>query len=42
MIIASIVVYFVYGRKGSNNYARQTKRMTKHVEKMKKMQASEQ
>lgn len=42
MIIASIVVYFVYGRKGVTNYARQTKRMTKHVEKMKKMQASEQ
>ena len=39
MIIASIVVYFVYGRKGVTNYARKSKRMAKHIEKMQRMQA---
>ena len=40
MIIASLVVYFVYGRKGSNNNARKTKRMIKHIEKMQQKQAA--
>ena len=39
MIIASIVVYFVYGRKGVTNYARKSKRMAKHIEKMQRLQA---
>ncbi len=39
MIIASIVVYFVYGRKGVTNYARKSQRMAKHIEKMKRLQA---
>lgn len=39
MIVAGIVVYFVYGRKGVSNHARKTKRMVRQIEKMKKLRA---
>lgn len=41
MIVAGIVVYFVYGRKGAAYNTRKTKRMMKQMEKMKKLRALE-
>lgn len=41
MIVAGLVVYFVYGRKGAANNARKTKRIVKRMEKMKRLKASE-
>ncbi len=40
MIIAGLVVYFVYGRKGASNNARKTKRMMNHIEKMKRLRVA--
>lgn len=34
MVIAGLVVYFVYGRKGTSNNTRKTKRMVKHIEEL--------
>ena len=41
MIVAGLVVYFVYGRKGAASNARKTKRIVKRMEKMKRLKASE-
>lgn len=38
MIIAGLVVYFVYGRKGASNYARQSRRLAKKLSKFRNKQ----
>lgn len=40
MGVASIVVYFVYGRKGANHNAAKTKKMVKRLEKIKAQKAA--
>ena len=40
MIIAGIVVYLVYGRKGANNNARQTKRLVRQLDRIRQQRAA--